>query len=135
MLMPDPPHPGEFVKYECLEAAGLSVERAAQGLGVTAQELSDVVNEKVGISADLAIRLSKAFGSTPELWLGIQMDYDLWHAQERAKGIEVERFAPPYPPWEADADCESGGGEYPVLSGDTMAVGVQELSPGGSIRD
>lgn len=135
MPMHNPCHPGELVKYECLEPLGLSVERAAQGLGVTAQELLDVVNEKAGISADLAIRLSKAFGSRPEVWLGVQMDYDLWHAQERAKGIEVERFAPPYPPWETDADCESGDGEYPVLSGDSVAVGFKELSAGGNIAD
>ena len=135
MPMHNPCHPGELVKYECLEPLGLSVERAAQGMGITAQELSDVVDEKSGISADLAIRLSKAFGSRPEVWLGVQMDYDLWHAQERAKGIEVERFAPPYPPWEADADCESGDEAYPVSSGDTMAVGFQELSRGGNIGD
>ena len=95
MPMHNPPHPGEIVKWECLEPLGLSVTRAAQGLGVTRQALSDLVNEKSGISVDMAIRLSKAFGSTPETWLGIQTDYDLWHAQARAENIEVERFEIP----------------------------------------
>ena len=95
MPMYDPPHPGELVKYECLEGLGLSVTRAAKGLGVTRQALSDLINEKSGISVDMAIRLSKAFGSTPETWLGMQMDYDLWQARNRAESIEVERF------WEA----------------------------------
>ena len=92
MPMHNPPHPGEIVKHECLEPLGLSVTRAAKGLGVTRQALSDLVNEKSGISVDMAIRLSKAFGSTPETWLGVQMDYDLWHARSRVESIEVERF-------------------------------------------
>ncbi len=92
MPMHNPPHPGEIVKYECLEPLGLSVTRAAKGLGVTRQALSDLVNEKSGVSVDMAIRLSKAFGSTPETWLGIQTDYDLWQARDRAESIEVERF-------------------------------------------
>ena len=92
MPMHNPPHPGEIVKYECLEPLGLSVTRAAKGLGVTRQALSDLINEKSGVSVDMAIRLSKAFGSTPETWLGIQMAYDLWQARERAESIEVERF-------------------------------------------
>ena len=94
MPMHNPCHPGEIVKYECLEPLGLSVTRAAKGLGVTRQALSDLINEKSGISVDMAIRLSKAFGSTPETWLRMQMAYDLWQAQDRAESIEVERFVP-----------------------------------------
>ena len=93
--MHDPCHPGELVKYECLELLGLSVTRAAKGLGVTRQALSSLINEKSGISVDMAIRLSKAFGSTPETWLGMQMAYDLWQARERAESIKVERFETP----------------------------------------
>lgn len=93
--MHNPPHPGEIVKWECLEPLGLSVTRAAEGLGVTRQALSDLINGKSGVSVDMAIRLSKAFGSTPETWLGVQMDYDLWQAQDRAESIEVERFEIP----------------------------------------
>ena len=92
MPMQDPCHPGEIVTHECLEPLGLSVTRAAKGLGVTRQTLSDLINEKSGISVDMAIRLSKAFGSTPETWLKLQLAYDLWQAQARVESIEVERF-------------------------------------------
>ena len=92
MPMKDPCHPGEIVKHECLEPLGLSVTRAAKGLGVTRQTLSDLINEKSGISVEMAIRLSKAFGSTPETWLKLQLAYDLWQAQARVESIEVERF-------------------------------------------
>ena len=92
MGMYNPPHPGGIVRYECLEPLGLTVTRAAQGLGVTRQALSDLVNEKAGVSVEMSIRLSQAFGSTPETWLGMQMAYDLWQARDRAKEIEVEDF-------------------------------------------
>lgn len=93
MPMYAPPHPGEIVRHECLEPLGLSVTRAAEGLGVTRQTLSDLVNARSGISVEMAVRLSKAFGSTPETWLGMQMAYDLWQARDRTRNIEVERFA------------------------------------------
>ena len=93
MAMQDPPHPGGIVRRQCLEPLGLSVTRAARGLGVTRQAMSELVNERTGISVDMAIRLSKAFGATPETWLGMQMAYDLWQARERADQIKVESFA------------------------------------------
>ena len=91
--MQNPPHPGEIVKWDCLEPLGLSVTRAAQGLGVTRQALSDLVNGKAGVSVEMSIRLSLAFGSTPETWLAMQTAYDLWQARNRAKQLSVERFA------------------------------------------
>ena len=93
----NPPHPGEIVKWECLEPLGLTVTRAAEGLGVTRQALSDLVNEKAGVSVEMALRLSQAFGSSPETWLGLQTAYDLWQARKRARIIKVERFAAPNP--------------------------------------
>ena len=93
MPMQNPPHPGEIVRWESLEPLGLTVTRAAEGLGVTRQALSDLVNGKAGVSVEMSLRLSKAFGSTPETWLGMQMAYDLWQARDRAKEIDVERFA------------------------------------------
>ena len=95
MPMQDPPHPGEIVMNECIEPLGLTVTRVADGLKVSERALSDLIDEKAGVSADMALRLSKAFGSTPETWLGMQMAYDLWQAREAAERIEVERFAPP----------------------------------------
>ena len=92
MAMHDPPHPGGIVRRQCLEPLGLTVTRAAEGLGVTRQALSELLNGRAGISVEMAIRLSKAFGSTPETWLGMQMAYDLWQARTRAREIAVERF-------------------------------------------
>lgn len=92
MAMHNPPHPGGIVKRQSLEPLGLTVTRAAQGLGVTRQALSELLNERAGISVEMAIRLSKAIGSTPEAWLGMQMAYDLWQARGRAGEIAVERF-------------------------------------------
>jgi addiction module HigA family antidote len=92
MAMYDPPHPGGIVEAECLEPLGLTATRAAQGLGVTRQALSDLVNERAGVSIEMAIRLSRAFGSTPETWLGMQMAHDLLRARRRADDIEVENF-------------------------------------------
>ena len=92
MAMQNPPHPGGIVRRQCLEPLGLSVTKAAGGLGVTRQALSDLVNENAGVSVEMAIRLSKAFGSTPETWLGMQMAYELWQARDRADEIKVKKF-------------------------------------------
>ncbi len=88
MAMRNPPHPGGIVRRQCLEPLGLSVTAAAKGLAVTRQALSDLVNERAGVSVDMAIRLAKAFGSSPETWLGLQMAYDLWQARRRLDAIE-----------------------------------------------
>ena len=92
MVMHNPPHPGGIVKRQCLDPLGLTVTRAAQGLGVTRQALSELLNGRAGISVEMAIRLSKAFGSTPETWLGMQMAYDLWEVRSRDGEIAVEPF-------------------------------------------
>ena len=92
MAIHNPPHPGGIVKRQCLEPLGLTVTRAAEGLGVTRRALSELLNERTGVSVEMAIRLSKAFGSTPETWLGMQTAYDLWQARARARQIAVERF-------------------------------------------
>jgi antitoxin HigA-1 len=92
VAMRNPPHPGGIVRRQCLEPLGLSVTAAARGLGVTRQALSELVNERTGVSVEMAIRLSKAFGSSPEAWLGMQMAYDLWQARERMEAIQIRRF-------------------------------------------
>ena len=93
MRMQNPPHPGGIVKRQCLDPLGLRVTRAAKGLGVTRRALSALINERSGISIEMAIRLSKVFGSTPETWLGMQIAYDLWQARSRARVVKVEEFA------------------------------------------
>jgi addiction module HigA family antidote len=92
MPMKTPPHPGETVRYECLEPLGLSVTDAAKALGVTRQALNNLVNGKSGISPEMAIRLEKAFGGTASVWLGLQMDYDLAQAMRHASAIKVKRL-------------------------------------------
>jgi addiction module HigA family antidote len=73
MKMKNPPHPGRLVRQECLEPLGLTVTKGAEILGVTRQALNTLVNLRAGISPEMAIRLSKAFGSSAEVWLGMQM--------------------------------------------------------------
>ena len=94
MRMKNPPHPGRIVRQECIEPLGITVTEAAKALGVTRQALNNLVNGKAGVSPQMAIRLSKAFGGTPEVWLGLQMDYDLARAEKHAHRIKVERLVP-----------------------------------------
>jgi addiction module HigA family antidote len=93
MRMKNPPHPGRVVRQECIEPLKLTVTEAAKRLGVTRQALNNLVNEKAGISPEMAIRLSKAFGSSPEVWLGMQMEYDLAQIEKDAERIKVKRIA------------------------------------------
>ena len=92
MLMHDPPHPGEVIKRQCLEPLGLTVTAAAKGLGVSRNTLSMLLNGRLGISPEMAIRLSQGFGGSPESWLQQQMQYDLWLAQQRKNTIKVQKF-------------------------------------------
>ena len=94
MPMKNPIHPGRIVREDCLEPLGLTVTHAAKILGVTRQALNNVVNEKSGISAEMAVRLSKAFGSTPETWVRMQSAYDLAAVLKHADGIRVDRYRP-----------------------------------------
>ena len=93
MKMKNPPHPGLSVRHDCLEPLGLTVTKGAEILGVTRQALNNLVNLKAGISPEMAIRLSKAFGSSPEVWLGMQMTYDLAQLEKQADQIKVRRVA------------------------------------------
>ncbi len=92
MPMHDPPHPGETIREFCLKPLGLSVTEAAKGLGVARKTLSELLNGHSGISPEMAIRLSKAFGGSPESWLIQQLYYDLWRVSRRAEDIEVASF-------------------------------------------
>lgn len=97
MSMKNPVHPGRVVRHDCLEPLGLSVTAGAKVLGVTRQALNNVVNERAGISPEMAIRLSKAFGSTPETWLAMQTAFDLAQALKRESKIKVKRYDPAHP--------------------------------------
>jgi antitoxin HigA-1 len=83
MEMFNPPHPGEIIREDCLAPAGLSVTEAAMRLGVSRQSVSELINGRNGISADMALRLEKAGWGPALSWLRNQVSYDLWQARNR----------------------------------------------------
>lgn len=93
--MHNPPHPGEIIREQCLAPLNLTVTDAAKGLGVTRKALSELLNGHSGISPEMAVRLSRAFGSTPETWLRLQLQFDLAKVERRADSIKVTRFFDP----------------------------------------
>jgi antitoxin HigA-1 len=94
-----PPHPGsmirDLIKGIRLETGqDLTIRQMAKGLGITPKTLSNILNEHQGISSEMAIRLSEAFGSTPDFWLKLQRDYELWHAELKVNRSKIEHFWP-----------------------------------------
>src|SRR6266508_3420235 len=89
MRMHNPPHPGEIIKTLCLEPLGITVTQAAEALGVSRKTLSAILNGRAGISPEMAVRLSIAFGTSAESWLNQQLQYDLWHAEKGRKEFRV----------------------------------------------
>ena len=83
IIIHNPHHPGEIIKEAYLEPLGLTVTDAAKALKVTRKTLSAIINGRAGVSPAMAIRLSKAFNVTPQLWLNMQQSYDLWRAQKK----------------------------------------------------
>ncbi len=90
-MMYDPPHPGEILREDYLEPLGLSVTEASKGLGISRKGLSEILNGRTGISPAMAVKLARAFATTPELWLNLQSQHDLWHASQDVslEGIAV----------------------------------------------
>jgi addiction module HigA family antidote len=82
MAMHNPPHPGEFITEVYLEPNGISGRDLAQKLGVAASTLSRILKGLSGVSPEMALRLSKALGRSPESWLAMQFNYDLWRARQ-----------------------------------------------------
>ena len=91
MRMKNPPHPGLSVRFDCPEPLGLSIAEGANVLGVSRQAMNNLVSGKAGISAEMAIRLEKAFGGGAETWLRMQAAYDLAQVGKRAGKIKVRR--------------------------------------------
>lgn len=90
MTMKNPPHPGEIIREWCLKPLSLTVTQAAQGLGVTRKTLSLLLNGHAGISPEMAIRLSQAFGRSPESWLQLQGQYDIAQVKKSLKEINIK---------------------------------------------
>lgn len=92
MPMKNPPHPGEFIRTEIIEPAGLSVTAAAAALQVSRPTLSSLLNSKAGLSGDMALRLEKAFGVTMDTLMRMQSSYDIAQTRKREKEITVRRI-------------------------------------------
>ena len=91
--MHNPPHPGEILRELCFEPLGLTVTEAAAALGVSLKTLSAILNGRAGITAEMALRLAKAFGTTPESWLHHQIQHDLWVVRRSKKKLLVRKLA------------------------------------------
>ena len=91
MRMKAPPHPGEMVG-DSLEELGVSISAAARGLGVTRQQLHNVLSGRSAVSPEMAVRLEQALGSTADAWLRMQMNYDLAAVRGRPDRVKVKRF-------------------------------------------
>jgi addiction module HigA family antidote len=93
MAMHNPPHPGEIIRELCIEPLDLTVTKAAESLGVTRKTLSMLLNGKSGISPEMSLRLSKVFGRSPEGWLKLQIQYDLWKSRQTVNVRHLKRIA------------------------------------------
>src|SRR4030042_2009385 len=92
MRMHNPPHPGEIIREFCIEPLNLSVTEAADALGVTRKTLSALLNGRAGISPEMALRLSKVIGRSPEGWLRLQLQFDLWKAEQSIDMTGLKRI-------------------------------------------
>jgi addiction module HigA family antidote len=93
MEMKNPPHPGELIG-DSLAELGMSISAAAKGLGITRQQLHNLIAGRSGVTPEMAVRFEKALGSSADTWLRMQMNYDLAQIRKRASSIDVKRFAP-----------------------------------------
>src|SRR5262245_21672257 len=94
MPMKNPPHPGDFIRTELIEPAGLTVTAAAKVLKVSRPTLSSLLNGKADLSGDMALRIEKAFGLKMDTLMRMQAAYDIAQTRKRAKEIRVRRFHP-----------------------------------------
>jgi addiction module HigA family antidote len=90
--MHNPPHPGEIIRELCVEPLDLTVTEAAEALGVARKTLSTLLNGRAGISPEMALRLSKVFGRTPEGWLRLQLQFDLWKVEQSLDISNLKRI-------------------------------------------
>jgi addiction module HigA family antidote len=90
MVMHNPPHPGDFIATVYLEPNGITGRELASKLGVSPSTLNRILTNKSGVSPEMALRLSKCIGRSPESWLAMQHNHDLWQARKRVDLSEVE---------------------------------------------
>ena len=94
MTMKNPPHPGDMIRTEIIEAHGLSVTDAAEALGVRRATLSDLLNGKASLTPEMALRIEKAFGPRMDHLLRMQLAYDVAQLRNHESEIKVSRYAP-----------------------------------------
>lgn len=87
-----PLHPGEILREDYIKERNLTITEVAQGLGVARANLSAIVNERAGISPELAVKLSEAFGNTAQFWINLQKNYELWHAERKVNRSTIRHF-------------------------------------------
>ena len=91
-IMHDPPHVGEIIKEEYLKPLNITITEAALRLGVTRKAFSELINGKTGVSVKMAIKLSRAFNTSVQLWLNMQNEYDLYHVLQNYQGDDVKKI-------------------------------------------
>ena len=92
MAMHNPPHPGEFIREVYISPFELSVRKVSESLSVSPSTLNRLLNGQSNISPEMALRLSKALGRSPESWLAMQDHYDLWHARKKVSLKQVKKL-------------------------------------------
>lgn len=88
-----PVHPGEILREDYIKERNLTVTEVAKGLGVARANLSAIVNERAGISPELAVKLSEAFGNTAQFWVNLQKNYELWNAEKKVNRLAIRHFS------------------------------------------
>lgn len=89
-----PVHPGRILNNHYLEPLGITITEMAQGLGVSRKQVSAIINQRAGISPQMAVRLSQAFSTSVELWTNLQSRYDTWHAEKVISRSDIRQFHP-----------------------------------------
>jgi addiction module HigA family antidote len=87
-----PVHPGEILREDYIRERGLTITQVARGLGVARENLSAIVNGRAGISPELAVKLSEAFGNTTQFWVNLQKNFEVWHAERKVNRSEIQHF-------------------------------------------
>lgn len=87
-----PSHPGEILREMFINEYKLTITDVAEGLGMARANLSAIVNERAGISPELSVKLSEAFGNTSQFWMNLQKNYELWHAERKVNRLKVKHF-------------------------------------------
>ena len=90
-----PVHPGEILREEYIKQRGLTVTEVAKGLGIARTNLSAIIDERAGISPEMAVKLSEAFGNTTQFWVNLQKNYEVWHAERKVNRQIIQHFMLP----------------------------------------